>query len=94
MGVYFLSSELADVARIIGVSTTNVNGQTIIHEWMHLVIDPADNATWDGEHLIGNPGGTALMGDATVKTNNQESTVDIKNATQNEMDVAGNPTLH
>jgi len=64
------------------------------HEYTHLVIRPDEDDTWDGaEHLRGNPGGNALMGDATVFANSREATVEIKAETQEEIDLKNNPHL-
>jgi hypothetical protein len=79
----------------IGVTDQDYGGTSLAHEYMHMVIAPRrDGVTWDnGEHLVGNPGGNSLMGDAATQANSQRTTVVVGATTQVEIDLQGNPAL-
>jgi hypothetical protein len=90
-----LSSPISVQAAVVGVTVPDMGGVAAAHEYMHMVIEPSrDRVTWDQrEHLIGNPGGNSLMGDAAVVASRQEATVVVNQVTQRLVDFARNPSL-
>jgi hypothetical protein len=94
-GCYLLTTCIHEGATAVRVSDADYGGTTAAHEYMHMVIAPTlDEVTWDRrEHLIANPGGHELMGDASTQANSQERTVTISSPTQRLINFRGNPAL-
>ena len=89
-----LTTPLGNSATALGVGRAERGGTAAAHEFTHMVIQPTlDGETWnDQEHEI-TTDRDGLMGLFTATANRQEATVVIKETTQREYDLAGNPAL-